>query len=780
MTTTFDLFATCPKGMEGLLADELRSLGAEGIRPGSAGVGFRGSLSIAYRACLWSRLASRVLLPLARFSAAAPQALYDGVKAIDWSAHLAPTGTLAVDLDSSDSAITHSHFGALKTKDAVVDQFRERFDCRPSIDTHRPDVRIYVRLFRDKATVGLNLAGESLHRRGYRTQAGEAPLKENLAAAMLIEAGWPEIARNGGSFVDPMCGSGTLPIEAALMAADIAPGLNREYFGFLGWLNHDAALWAELLAEAHLRREEGLKRLPTILGYDQDSRLVQIATANAQRAGLAEQIKFACRSIADAQPAELSPGLLVINPPYGERLGETPTLAPLYAQLGASLRRAYPDWKAGILTSEPSLASLLGMTPAYQHDLYNGPIACQLLCYDLAAKANTEPSHGGANMFADRLNKNLKRLRRWAERNEVSCYRLYDADMPEYNLAVDLYRISASPGSPESLHVHAQEYAAPSSIDVVAAQRRLAEALSVLPQVLKISPEQVHFKVRQRQKDGGQYEKIASAGHYHEVREGPARLLVNLTDYLDTGLFLDHRLTRALVRDLAKGRHFLNLFAYTGAATVHAALGGAVSTTTVDMSVTYLDWAKRNLALNGIEADTADNGREPSQAGNPWGKRLSSRPSPRHELIRADVLRWVEDNQHRRYGLIFLDPPTFSRSKRMTDTFDVQRDHVELINTTARLLEPNGILIFSTNARRFSLDTAALADRVIEDITAASLPEDFARNPRIHRCYRITLRDNGTSHCPVEPIKTDEPIKPDVTPESTSPWPALPPRRKKR
>jgi 23S rRNA (guanine2069-N7)-methyltransferase / 23S rRNA (guanine2445-N2)-methyltransferase len=314
----------------------------------------------------------------------------------------------------------------------------------------------------------------------------------------------------------------------------------------------------------------------------------------------------------------------------------------------------------------------------------------------------------GAEMFANRLRKNLRLLGKWARREGVSCYRLYDADLPEYAVAVDLYEGWA----------HVQEYAAPETVDPARAEARLREAMAVLPEALGIPTEHVVLKVRRRQKGLAQYERLATTGDFREVGEGGLRFLVNLTDYLDTGLFLDHRPTRAMIRDLAAGRCFLNLFAYTGTASVYAASGGAASTTSVDMSRVYLDWARRNLALNGFDQ------------------------GPVHRFVHADCLKWLEARRPERYDLIFLDPPTFSTSKRMGErTFDVQRDHVPLIRAVASLLGREGILLFSNNSRRFTLDRDALFDFLIEDVTAKTLPHDFARNPRIHTCWRITRRD---------------------------------------
>jgi 23S rRNA (guanine2445-N2)-methyltransferase / 23S rRNA (guanine2069-N7)-methyltransferase len=715
MPTSLRFFATCPLGLEPLLAEELRGVGAAEVKETRAGVAFAGDLALGYRACLWSRLASRILLQLATFDAPSPEALYDGVRKINWARHLDTDGTLAVDANVWDSAITHSRYAALKIKDAIVDQFRESTGQRPSVDTARPDVRVNLHLDRNVATLSLDLAGESLHRRGYRTEAGEAPIKENLAAAILLRAGWQKVATDGGTLVDLMCGSGTFLIEAALIAADIAPGLLRPYFGFLRWKRHDASAWEALLAEARTRRDAGLSRLAPIRGYDADARVVRTARDNVQRAGLQGHIVVAQRELQACTPEPTAPGLVIVNPPYGERLGESPELPALYRELGTQLKKNFPGWRAAVFTGNPDLGKAIGIRAHRMHTLWNGAIECRLLHFEVAEQwfmrsrgelPAPEKLSAGAEMFANRLRKNLKHFGRWARRQEISCFRLYDADLHEYNLAVDVY-------DSDKRYVHVQEYEAPETIDPKKARERLAEALAVIPEVVEIPREQIFFKLRRRQKGGAQYEKLAGTGEFHEVREGPCRLLVNFTDYLDTGLFLDHRATRAMLGELAKGKRFLNLFCYTASATVHAGLGGAGSTTSVDMSNTYLDWAERNLALNGL-------------AGRG------------HELIQADVLQWLKASRGRRYGLIFLDPPTFSRSKRMEDTLDVQRDHLELIHDAARLLDPDGLLIFSTNLRRFRLDREGLADLTVEDITHRTIPEDFKRNPRIHQCFRIT------------------------------------------
>ena len=745
MPSSHRFFATAPLGLELLLAQELRDLGLPEVVERRAGVAFGGNLEAAYKACLWSRLANRILLPIAHFPAASPEALYAGVHAIDWSLHLDPGASFAVAFASSRSVITHTLFGAQKVKDAIVDHFRAHHGLRPSVDLARPDLRVNVYLDRDQATVSLDLSGESLHKRGYRTEGGKAPLKENLAAAILLRAGWPEIAAAGGHFIDPMCGSGTLPIEAALMAADFAPGLLRPSFGFFGWKAHDPARWLKWVAEAKARAEAGLKALPSIVGYDLDRQAIRNALGNIERAELRGHVHVERKSVGDVRPRH-GTGLIVVNPPYGERLGDEKTLEPLYRELGETLKTHFRGWRASVFTGNPELAFKVGLRALRQYALYNGTLECKLFNFEIAEerffvphegeppteaqrkaralfrKAESADLHvGSAEMFANRLRKNLRNLGRWARQNGISCYRLYDADLPEYAVAVDLYQGTRSAGSglgpvlgEPPLWAHVQEYEAPATIDPARAESRLIDVLAAIPAVLEIPPRQVFLKIRRRQKGAAQYEKQADSGRFHEVEEGGLKFWVNFEDYLDTGLFLDHRLTRALIRERAAGGSFLNLFAYTGTATVYAAKGGATATTTVDMSRTYLDWARRNLELNGLHGG-------------------------RHALLQADCLEWLSEaaHSHGRYDLIFLDPPTFSTSKRMKGTFDVQRDHVELIRKCASLLVPGGLLIFSTNHRKFRLDTSALADFRVEDITRRTIPKDFERNPRIHYCWMI-------------------------------------------
>lgn len=513
-----------------------------------------------------------------------------------------------------------------------------------------------------------------------------------------------------------------------MMAADIAPNLKRERWGFSNWQGHVPAIWKKLHEEAQARADAGLARPPLwIRGYEADPRLIQPGRNNIERAGLSDWVKIYQGELAtfEPRPDQNQKGLVISNPPYGERLGDEASLLYLYQNLGERLRQSCLNWEAAVFTGAPELGKRMGLRSHKQYAFWNGALPCKLLLIKVLPDqfvtgsrrqdAAAEPQAGaapvveqarlseGGQMFANRLQKNLKQLGKWAKREGVQCYRLYDADMPEYALAIDLY----------GDWVHVQEYAAPRSIDPEKAQGRLLDALAAIPQALGIDQSRVVVKRRERQSGTRQYERQATQGQFMEVSEGGVKLLVNLTDYLDTGLFLDHRAMRLRIQREAAGKRFLNLFCYTATASVHAAKGGARSTTSVDLSRTYLDWARRNLSLNGF--------------------------SDKQKLEQGDVMAWLAEDRGE-YELIFIDPPTFSNSKRMEGVFDVQRDHVQLLDLAMARLAPGGVLYFSNNFRKFQLDESLDQRYQVSEISAETIDPDFARNQKIHRAWKFTAR----------------------------------------
>jgi 23S rRNA (guanine2445-N2)-methyltransferase / 23S rRNA (guanine2069-N7)-methyltransferase len=712
-------FITCPKGIEILLAEELTQLGASAVKLSMAGVYAEGDLKFAYQTCLWSRLANRILYSLVKQSIDSSQALYDAVYAINWESHMAPDATLWIDFAGDCPGISNSQFGAQKVKDAIVDHLRDKTGQRPTIEKDQPDIRVNVHIQKGIAMISLDLSGESLHRRGYRVDAGVAPLKENLAAAILIRAGWPAICKTDTTFIDPMCGSGTFLIEAAMMSADIAPGLLRHYFGFQAWKQHDKELWQTLRQEALKRKQQGLEcDLPDFRGYDADPRVMAHARNNIARAGLDEFISVTVKEIAKlTRPTHGSQqsGMIVVNPPYGERLNDAQTLQHLYQNFGERLLESFKGWRVAIFTGNPDLCKSMQLRPYKKYPMFNGTIACELLLFDITeewekrfkpkevpiAEIVLPTLSQGAEMVANRLRKNNKKLENWLKHFDGNCYRVYDADIPEYAVAIDRY----------GDFCHIQEYAAPKTIDPEKAQARLDEAITAVQQVFEMPRNKIILKQRIKQKGKNQYQKLQHKQNFMEVNEEGAKLLVNLTDYLDTGLFLDHRPVRRMVREMSRSKRFLNLFCYTATATVHAAIGGARQSVSVDMSATYCDWAKRNLALNGFSDSL-------------------------HKVIQADCLLWLQQNKLQ-FDVILLDPPTFSNSKRMDDVLDIQRDHVNLINLTMQSLSSDGVLIFSNNFRKFKLDPILLDKYDIEDIKAKSFDPDFARDEKLHHCWLI-------------------------------------------
>ncbi len=786
-----EFFATCLPGVESLLSDELHGLAVRKVRPLVGGVAFYGSPETVLRVCLWSRLAGRVNVVVGRVDASDADALYAGVRNLAWEEVLAERASIAVRANGVNGELRNTQFTALKVKDAACDRLAEARGARPDVDAQAPDALIEVRLRDDRATIALDLSGASLARRSYlRPEDGpDAPVAVAQAAALLAALGAPERLAAGWGFLDPACDDGILLCEAAGLLADQAPGLVRDRWGFAGWARFDAAAWDDLLAEADDRLEAGLARVlgaegaasatvdapdqrtVRIVGLSASSPAVARARGHLRAAGLRAVASVEAVAAEDADAVEerlvravertgaalgagAAPALVVANVAPSGRVEDDARAVAEQAACVAAARRAPAGSRFGFVGAGGF--STRFRTPAAERiEIGRGRAEAVLERFDappcepaVIAVANpaggtelsVEVNDAASAQFASRLRKVARERRKWAAREGVACYRLYDGDLPEYACAIDLYE---GAGDAEGiLYAHVAEYAPPKSVNPDVARARFEDVLAIVPAVLGIRPDHVFSKARLRARGGGQYRDAGGRSYVTHTSEDGLVCEIDLGGYLDTGIFLDHRTTREMVGKMAAGKRFLNLFAYTGVATLHAAAAGAASTTTVDLSQTYLDWAARNLEANGFAAE-GDARVEGGRAGKGrGGRKAASRGQGSHELVRADVVRWVQEARRGRHtwDLIFVDPPTFSNSKAMgRRTWDVQRDHAELLIGVSRLLAKDGVAVFSCNLRSFKPDREALAKCgvAIEDITASTIPHDFERNPRIHHCYLV-------------------------------------------
>ncbi|MCP5473947.1 MAG: bifunctional 23S rRNA (guanine(2069)-N(7))-methyltransferase RlmK/23S rRNA (guanine(2445)-N(2))-methyltransferase RlmL [Lysobacterales bacterium] len=705
--STHSFFATCARGLETLLARELAALGAEDIRETVAGVECSATLAAAYAIGYQARLPSRWLLRLAAGEIANPDDLYALARTVRWHEHFSADHRFAVQVAGKSPAFNDTRFAMLRVKDAIADAFREHGGARPFVDAESPDVTVNVALKGSRAAVSLDMVGGALHERGYRRPGHEAPIKENLAAGVLVRAGWPEMADQEVAIVDPFCGGGTLLIEALWMAAGVPAQNLRQDFAWSRWGGHDAGLWNEVRAAADERAQQGLRQMRArAFGSDSDAQAIRIARGQLQTARMAGFCQLGTLDATRLKPpANFAAGLVVGNLPYGQRLGQERELMPLHREFGGALKQGFVGWRFALIAGSDALARATELRAEKIQKIYNGSLECLLITGPITAAAEHRADapvrfrSPGAEMVYNRINKNRKRLKRWLEREQIECYRVYDADLPEYAAAIDVYG--------DRLHI--QEYQAPSEIPQAKTEERFKDLVFAARRAFDIPTERIYLKQRRSQTPEGQYRRQDHSGDHFIVREADARLEVNLQDYLDSGLFLDGRQVRAWIQDSSRGLRFLNLFCYTASATVAAVLGGASESTSVDLSPTYIQWAERNFRLNQID-------------------------SRRHRLVADDAVRWL-GNCRGQFDLIYVDPPTFSNSKRTPTVFDVQRDHAALLRDALRCLAPGGRVLFVCNLRRFKIDPELSAIARVDDVTEASIPPDFVRDQRIHRAF---------------------------------------------
>lgn len=701
--------ALTSSGIEPLLAVELANLGADVGKQGLGTVAFSADLATAYKICLWSRLATRVIMHIASAKDINDKtALYNFAAGVDWSQWFNASKFFLVDVTGVNRELKNSQFTGLVIKDAIVDHFVEQEGRRPSVDKESPDVQVLARLHRDVCDLYFDFSGPSLHQRGYRRKTGAAPIKEHLAAALVLRSGWLNDITQ--PLFDPCCGSATLLIEAAHLAQHRAPGLDRKDFAFMRLPGFRRALFDE---QVTLAKAQFVTPNLHLFGHDIDASVLQKAEHGIAQAGLTGQIQLSEHDVTQGLAAPNRVGVMISNLPYGERIGSLADVVQLHALLGSYAKKLPLGWHLALFSGNQDMLKLLKLAKHKEYKFKNGNLDCSLCLYEIneqqvaTRKAEGQQAlHFDASAgLANRIQKNMKALKKYVEQHDLEAYRIYDADIPEYNFAIDKYHD----------YVVIYEYAPPKHIEAESARKRLQDAILVVSQTLNVGTDKIALKVREVQKGKAQYQVLEKKRQEMLIYEQGLKFIVNLFDYLDTGLFIDHRPARQKLRELSQGKRVLNLFAYTGSASVYAAAGGAKSVTTVDMSNTYLGWAEDNMAENGFT------GRQ-------------------YQYVQADCLAWLASEAgHSQYDVIFLDPPTFSNSKRMDNNFDVQRDHIELLSTTAKLLAADGVVLFSNNKRGFKMDHEALAKvgLVAEDWTEQSIPLDFKRNKHIHNAWLV-------------------------------------------
>ena len=714
-----NLIATSTFGLEAVVARELEALGYSAKIVSVGRIAFEGDEAAIFRANTWLRCADRVLIEMGSFQATDFGELFDRTNELPWERWISADAAFPVNGRSVKSQLSSVPACQKICKKAIVEKLLKAHHTTTLPETGATCV-VEVSLLDDQATLTIDTTGAGLNKRGYRAKVGKAPLKETLAAGLVQLSFW----KPDRPLLDPFCGGGTIGIEAALIGRNMAPGMNRT-FAAGDWPATDSSL--ARLASEEARDLALFDRPLEILGSDIDPEQAELARDHANHAGLGNSLKFSTQAFADID-CGLEYGCLFCNPPYAERIGEKSDVEEIYRSMPDVLRRL-KTWSHYILTSYPRFEAIVGQKADRRRKLYNGRIECTYFQFHGPrpprshvapeatpdAESTSEPvmqAFGGldqraepqAEMFANRLAKQARHLRKWPARG-ITCYRIYDRDIPEIPLAVDLYEG----------RLHVAEYDRPHDRTPGQHADWLERMAAAAGEKLAIPPENIFLKRRRRQRGTDQYEKVSeSAAPRITVSEGGCKFLVNLSDYIDTGLFLDHRITRGMVRDEAAGKRMLNLFAYTGAFSVYAAAGGAVATTTVDLSNTYLDWARANFKLNEITGDA-------------------------HRFVRSDAMEFIRDHGPGvQYDLAVVDPPTFSNSKSTEGIFDIQRDYARLLAGLAGLMSPGGVIYFSTNFKRFKFDESAVAGCAPREISKQTVPEDF-RNKRIHRCWRIVV-----------------------------------------
>lgn len=694
------LFASTNFGTENLLEQELLDIGVKILNVKRGGIYYEANELLLYQSLMWSRIASRIFLYIKKFRINNIKDLYNNIYDINWTEFFNVNNTFMINCKGTNNIVRNSLFGSLIVKDAIVDQFNKKYGCRPNVDRISPNIRIKVLISNKNIMhVMLDLSGDALYKRGYRQFCHSTPIKENLASAIVLNSGWIK----NTPIIDPMCGSGTLLIEAAMMSCDKAPGLNRVKWGFKFWKKYNKSLWKNVFETAQKRFQIGLQKCSKnyFIGYDYNAEIIEKAKINTSNAGLSNIIQFFTKNLNNLKNTynKKEFGILLSNPPYGEREQTESQLVGLYVQLSMISKKYFKNWQLSVFSSSNFLLNFLQMQSHKEYILRNGALNCTQKNYKIFLHSSITES----DEFQNRLTKNFKKLNNWTQQENIECFRVYNADLPNYNIIIDIYK----------KWIVLQEYKAPKIINYKKAHKRLCNAIYHTKEILSININNIILKIRQKNKNKTQYQKLFNQNNFIEIKEHHAKFLVNLTDYLDTGLFLEKRLIRKLIGKMSKGKDFLNLFSYTGTATVYAGLGNANSTTSIDISNTYIQWSIRNMSINNLSGS-------------------------KHNFIQTNCLNWIKTT-NKKFDLIFINPPTFSNSKKMNKSFELKRDFFHLIKDLKRILRQDGNIIFSSSTHNFKINLDVL-DKIklyAKNITKKTQSKDYINDSKIYHSWII-------------------------------------------
>ncbi|MGL4524264.1 MAG: bifunctional 23S rRNA (guanine(2069)-N(7))-methyltransferase RlmK/23S rRNA (guanine(2445)-N(2))-methyltransferase RlmL [Spirochaetia bacterium] len=697
--------ANCPLHAEDLLSQEIVDLGGTIVERVRSGVYFCGKIDLLYRSCLWLRTASSLKLVIKRFKAKDRPSFYQAILTNPWFDHMTSATSIACQVSSAPQSFAPNHFLALVVKDAIADSFRKVGRARPNVNTENPDLGVAVHMEGENGTLLLEL-GHALHQRSWRINAQSSEhgvvikkksssMQENLAAVLLYRSHWPKFARQGLAFVDAICWQGVTLFEAYAMATDYAPQLKKSSIGFEKWVQYDPALWQKCKEEANLRYEKGKENTPLFYGFDTNDTALDQARLCCEKAQFSHEIQFEKSHLLSLRPP-CEKGFMIINPKYSEQLNDAQKTEAFFHEVATYMKANLRGWNIAMTLPSEDALRYLDVRTDRLNTFYHGAEKRHLARFTLFSEAMITPLSKQGERMKLYLQDRYASLSDLAKKKwKTSVYRLYCAEKPGYAALCDIYNdilvIQPFETSPE-----------------------IKELTRACQEVAGINRVNTVIKKRRKMKESEQYETEKSLVNVEKiVIEGGLKFYVNLSAYIDTGFYLDHRPLRLWLSKECKGNTFLNLFCYTGAMSVVAAQAGARKICSVDASKTYLNIAEKNMKLNRLETLNAQ-----------W--------------VRSDVHKFLQKNSDS-WDIIYVDPPTYSNGTGR-DNFDVHRDHPRLLHLCIQALAPKGKIYFSTHSRKFRLDEKIECDYLVKDLTKASLDEDCQTDRPIHYLWEIKKR----------------------------------------